>query len=362
MPGIFSISLDFELHWGGFEKWKLEISNEEFRIKNDEVLSGLQSAVDSRKSAKVKGKEGTYNQYFLNTRKVIPQMLTLFQQFKVRATWATVGLLFHEHRQQLQQHLPAIKPAYQQQHLSAYHYIEHVGIGEDEAADPFHYALSLIKLIQATPGQEIGTHTFAHYYCNETGQNTEQFRADLRAAQKAARAHGITLTSLVFPRNQFNDAYLKVCEEEGIKTVRSNPAVWYWHIDTAKESIWKRINRGVDAYLPYGKSKSFVLNTIPLAADKPFCIPASRFLRPPHARAPWLNRLRIKRILAEMTHAAQSGEVYHLWWHPHNFGAHPQQSMEELTEILKHYQYLQQKFGMQSCSMQDLLELRESLD
>ena len=48
MNGIFTISLDFELHWGGFEKWPIE----------------------------------EYRQYFLNTRKVIPEMLKLFGQYE----------------------------------------------------------------------------------------------------------------------------------------------------------------------------------------------------------------------------------------------------------------------------------------
>ena len=39
---------------------------------------------------------------------------------------------------------------------------------------------------------------------------------------------GISLKSLVFPRNQFNESYLKVCVELGIENVRSNPNNWYW--------------------------------------------------------------------------------------------------------------------------------------
>jgi hypothetical protein len=56
--GAFIISLDFELHWGGFEKWPV----------------------------------GEYEQYFLNTRSVIPAMLALFRKYEVHVTWAGVGL------------------------------------------------------------------------------------------------------------------------------------------------------------------------------------------------------------------------------------------------------------------------------
>jgi peptidoglycan/xylan/chitin deacetylase (PgdA/CDA1 family) len=344
LKGIFTISLDFELHWGGFEKWHLGISNEEFRMKNEEPST--QPPV-------------SYIQYFLNTRKVIPEMLKDFAQHEVHATWATVGMLFHENKKQLRQHEPALKPSYVNQALSAYHYIETTGIGEDEEKDPFHYALSLIKQIQQTPGQEIGTHTFAHYYCNEPGQNTEQFRADLRAAQKAAKAQGISLHSLVFPRNQFSEAYLKVCYEEGIRVVRSNPADWFWQIDRPEsESLLKRLSRGLDAYFPTGKKKSYSLASLALQGGLPLCLPASRLLRPYNPKESFLNSRKINRILSEMTYAAKNGEVYHLWWHPHNFGLHPKESMKGLRQILEHYDYLSEKYGMQSLHMRELAELR----
>lgn len=57
-----------------------------------------------------------------------------------------------------------------------------------------------------------------------------------------------------------------------------------------------------------------------------------------------------------MTRAAQRGEVYHLWWHPHNFGNYPHQSMEGLTRILNHYDHLKARHAMQSCTMSELVQ------
>src|SRR5689334_7868297 len=101
MNGIFSISLDFELHWGGFEKWRLEIPNSKIQNPGSRV----------------------YNQYFLNTREVIPKMLKLFEDHEVHVTWATVGMLLHKSKKELLENAPAIKPSYKVQNLSAYHYI-----------------------------------------------------------------------------------------------------------------------------------------------------------------------------------------------------------------------------------------------
>lgn len=324
MNGIFTISLDFELHWGGFEKW---------------ALNGRQN----------------FERYFLNTRQVIPQMLDLFEKHHVHVTWATVGMLMHESKKTLLENLPHDKPSYKIAGLSAYHYIDNVGIGEDEKNDPFHFAPTLVQQILKTPYQELGTHTFAHYYCNEEGQNIEQFRHDLKAAQRVAKTYGKNLRSLVFPRNQFNDSYLKVCYEEGITSVRSNPLDWFWKIDsTQDESMWKRLNRGLDAYFPIGHKNTYSLNSIKIRNGYPVCIPASRLLRPYNPKELTLNDLKIKRIQNEMTRAAKQGEVYHIWWHPHNFGNYPERSLNDLKKILDHFSYCQKHWSMQSLNMGEI--------
>jgi hypothetical protein len=253
------------------------------------------------------------------------------------------------------QNFPALPPTYSVRELSAYQYIESTGIGVDESTDPFHFADSLVRQIVATRHQELGSHTFAHFYCNEPGQTLEQFEADLQAAQRAAAHYGIPLSSLVFPRNQFNDSYLHVCYRAGIRAVRSNPVDWFWKIDSTRaESKWKRFNRGLDAYFPVGSHNSYRLSDIPVREGFPVCLPASRLLRPYRPSEFFLNALKIKRIQSEMTRAARLGEVYHLWWHPHNFGRHPVQSLHGLTHILEHYQQLRTAYGMQSLTMGEI--------
>jgi len=325
MKGIFTISLDFELHWGGFEKWPLE----------------------------------QYRTYFMNTRQVIPEMLRLFERYEVHVTWATVGLLFCESRDQVMTEGPVQKPSYRQPELGAYHYIAQHGIGAGEADDPFHFAPSLVRAIMDTPCQEIATHTFGHYYCQEPGQGVAQFRADLEAAQRAAAHYGVVLRSLVFPRNQFNDEYLSVCCESGITAVRSNPLDWFWQIgSTQRESYWKRLNRGLDAYFPVGTKNTYTLEQIAVRKGYPLCLPASRLLRPYRPGEGFLNNQKIERIGKEMRRAAGRGEVYHLWWHPHNFGHYPQQSIAGLERILREFAQLRDNGKMQSLHMQEVAGLR----
>jgi hypothetical protein len=261
-------------------------------------------------------------------------------------------MLFHPSRKELNQHLPDVRPTYDNKSLSAYEYIANPGIGDDESSDPLHYADTLIRRILSTPHQELASHTFAHYYCNEPGQTPEQFREDLRAAQRAAARYDRKLRSLVFPRNQFNEQYLRVCYEEGFTSVRDNPRDWFWNIQsTQHESYWKRLNRGLDAYVPVGNKNTYRLDNLQVRDGLPVCIPASRLLRPYNPKELFLNSMKIARIKSEMDRAAGQGEVYHLWWHPHNFGSWPAQSMGGLTQIVEHFSRLRDAGKMVSLTM-----------
>jgi len=313
--GKFIISLDFELHWGGAEKWN---------------LNEMQS-------------------YFLNTRKSIPEVLRLFKENNIRATWATVGFLFAKNKKQLLEFCPDNKPTYLNQKLSYYNYFDEVGENEEE--DPFHFGYSLIKQILETKGQELATHTFAHYYCNENGQNLEQFQADLKAVQAIAKENfNVKLESLVFPRNQYNSRYLETAKQEGIKIIRSNPNVWFWNKSYGKLTP---IFRALDTLWSISSSLSFKKSTI--KRNDVIELPASRFFRPYKNNEKTIQKLKMNRIKNEMTFAAKKGENYHLWWHPHNFGENVSENIKQLKDIIAHYRYLNEKYAFQSSTMGDYI-------
>jgi hypothetical protein len=315
--GRFVISLDFEINWG---------------VRDQQTLA-------------------QYGANLLGVRQAIPAMLGLFEEFGLRVTWATVGLLFFENKRDLLAHLPTVRPAYADPNLSPYLVLDQVG--ENEAADPYHFGHSLIAQIRRTPGQEMATHTFCHYYCLERGQTAEAFRADLTAARQVAREQGMELRSLVFPRNQYNPEYLAICQELGIMSYRGNESSWiYKERNEEQQSLYKRGARLLDAYLNLSGPNCHSLADI--AQRFPYNIPASRFLRPWSARLGGLEGLRLRRILSGMTHAARQGQVFHLWWHPHNFGVNIPQNMAVLRRIAEHYRHLHTTYGMESQSMGDL--------
>jgi peptidoglycan/xylan/chitin deacetylase (PgdA/CDA1 family) len=317
--GKLVISLDFELYWGVRDKMNL--------AEYGENIEGVHT--------------------------VVPRLLDLFNAYSVKATFATVGFLFFETKKDLVNNIPCIVPGYSLPELSPYTgYIN--SIGDEYKTDVYHYAPNLIKLILQHPQHEIGSHTFSHYYCLEDGQTIDEFRADLLAAQKIANRHGISLKSLVFPRNQFNDEYLSVCKELGIICYRGNEKSWLY---TAKkgsdEKLYKRACRFLDSYINISGFNCYSPNEL-FTKESPINIPSSSFLRPYNRKLRLFENLRLKRIKSAMTHAAKHGLIYHLWWHPHNFGINQHENFCFLEAVLKHYEQLNSKYNFQSLTMTEL--------
>jgi peptidoglycan/xylan/chitin deacetylase (PgdA/CDA1 family) len=295
-------------------------------------------------------KSSSQQHYFLNTRKVIPQMLEIFKENELHVTWATVGMLMNENIDEWEKNKPALLPTYQKEGVSAYGWIDKHGFSNYK--DVFHFAPDLVDKIIATPFQEFATHTYGHYYCLEEGQTPDQFKSDLEKACKLANNKGVQIRSLVFPRNQFNQLYLKICADLGITSVRSSPDIWYWEPATSS-TIWKRIFRGADAYFKIQSIQPIAFKDLLKRENLPLLLPASRLYRPWSPKIKVLNYFKMKRILNEMTFAAVHGGYYHLWWHPHNFGFHPDECINELKTIAAHYHFLKNKHGFQSLSMQE---------
>jgi len=312
--GYLVISLDFELIWGVFDK---------VLHKQKEI-------------------------YFDNTRKVIPEIINLFSEYNIHCTWATVGMLFNENFIEWETNKPNNLPNYKNTNLSAYNYGE---LNKMELSSQSCFAKDLILQIKNSSNQELATHTYSHYYCLENGQDLLSFKADLEKSISLAAAMGIELKSLVFPRNQFNKAYLKICYDLGINNVRSNPTDWYWK-DTQSTSLKNKLFRTGDAY--FGTmNKSYSIGQLKKIEGSPLSQKASRLLRP-YTSNSLLNNLKLKRIKSEMTYAARNNQIYHLWWHPHNFGNNPIENIADLKNLLEHYRKCEEKYGFGSATMSEI--------
>ena len=207
-----------------------------------------------------------------------------------------------------------------------------------------------MEQILDTPGQEIASHSYSHFYCGEAGTTPEQFAADLVCAREVAAELGVNYRSFVFPRNQVQDSYLEVLTEFGYRVYRGNPQHWlYASGHKVAGGVLGRGMRLADAYVP--------LSGPNLARPTPRAglmnCPASAFLRPWSRRLSALEPLRVRRIKQAMLAAAQAGETFHIWWHPHNFGVNIEENLAVLESILQYYRVLHDQYGMQSVCMGD---------
>lgn len=290
-----------------------------------------------------------YGRNILGVREAVPAMLSLFRRYQVRATWATVGLLLFDSKKELRKLLPELRPGYDDPNLSPYSTLER--IGDDEARDPYHYGLSLARQILDCEGMELASHTFSHYYCLERGQTAAEFRADLEASVAAGERLDARPVSLIFPRNQYNPAYLKICAELGFRAFRGNQKSWMYRgaTEAAQQSKLRRAAQLADLYLDVSGDHAFT----PERECGLWNLPASRFLRPFEYGRRRFDGWKLARIRNAMSAAAMCGKSFHLWWHPHNFGVDLQENIAFLAEILKHYGGLRERYGMESLTMQE---------
>lgn len=313
-PGSLVVSLDFELHWGVRDVYPAD---------------------------------GSYTEALIGAREAVRRLLDLFEAYGIGATWATVGFLFAESREELMAFHPDRRPAYEDSRLDPYA----EPVGESEADDPIHFAPSLIRRIRDTPGQEVATHTYSHYYALEAGADLESFRQDTQSARAIAEARGVKVQSLVLPRNQWTPSCAFVLKESGIKCYRGNQQGWMYRAEPLRsERWWKRAARLVDAHLPATRWEGTPWTDF-VRDGEPRNVPATCFLRPVGSGSRRGNERRIERIRQALTTAAERGRVIHLWWHPHNFGSQTTENLDALRVLLEHVARLQSEHGMQSLTM-----------
>jgi peptidoglycan/xylan/chitin deacetylase (PgdA/CDA1 family) len=312
MSASLVISLDFELFWG---------------VADSRTMAGYRRNIEGEWDA-------------------IPRMLALFRRYGIHATWAAVGMLMCRDYAQWREIRPAVLPGYLREQCSTYLLERHA-----REFPRLFFARPLVKRILDTPGQEVATHTYSHFYCGEQGATPEQFAADLACANTIASELGLQCRSLVFPRNQVRESFVSTLAGAGIRAYRGNPDHWlYRDGHTAPAGLAGRAVRFADSWLPLTGARTASVSATAGLVN----VPASLFLRPWSRRLHRLEPLRLKRMKDAMTAAARAGRLFHVWWHPHNFGVNVDQNLAVLERLLKHYVVLRDRYGMRSQSMADV--------
>jgi peptidoglycan/xylan/chitin deacetylase (PgdA/CDA1 family) len=311
--GSLLISLDFELFWGVHDK-------EEITHYGDAI-------------------EEVWD--------VLPEMISIFDQHDVKCTFATVGFLFANQEKELKSYFPEKKPNYSQKSFSPYRHFNNLNPNPR-----YYFASELLDLIQQSDKHEIATHTFSHYYCLEDGQKMEEFEEEIKAAISIASRKKVVLKSIVFPRNQVNKNYIPILEKNGITSYRGTEKSWFYAAEKgSKESLFKRFFRLFDSYINISGHNTY---SIKKEDTMPYNFPSSRFLRPYNPKLRLFESFRLKRILNGMEYAAKNNEVFHLWWHPHNFGRNQKENFKILKVLLEHFSSLKKLYNFESLTMEEL--------
>lgn len=315
--GTLVISLDYELMWGCCE-WSTP--------------------------------DGYGNSNVAHVPEVINRMVELFYKYGVHATFATVGMIMLKDKDEAVRMAPSKIPSYFRQEASPYarNYISQIKAEHQE----LFFASNQVRKLNAAPNIEVGSHTYSHYYCWEPGQDIEEFEADMQKAVEVAKLIGIQLKSIVFPKNQVSNKYLGVCARYGITSYRGNALKYFNEPKSKWENIKNRICRLLDAYFNVGGYTSVPYSKLE-RCEGLLNVCASRMLRPYNPRISFLECFRLKRIRNEMIHAAKKGELYHLWWHPHNFGANMDENLAFLENVLIIYKDCHKNYGMKSLTMNE---------
>ena len=300
-------SLDFELRWGMHDRLGMD------------------------RNAYLRNLEGE--------REVVPQLLSLFVQRGVRATWATVGAVACNDWDEYFRLAPP-PPSYADSRLAfdpRYADLDPHGV--------LHFAPNLVRLIPQAKGQDLGTHTFSHIFLGETGITQKDVQADHAAVTGLfGERLNVVPTSLVFPRNQV--AFLPFYLENGITAWRDNERSWYLNQIKYANHPALRALRLADALTPFWtrggrfldggtRSTLFVRVTLPEIAWK----------------------LHLAKVATEVRRMRRDS-VLHFWLHPHNVGGNLRCGMARIVQVLDTIDKCALK-GTVYASMRDLVKFSD---
>ncbi|MGH7859217.1 MAG: polysaccharide deacetylase family protein, partial [Candidatus Binatia bacterium] len=257
-----------------------------------------------------------YRRNLEGEREAVPLLLVAFAERGLRATWATVGAVACRDWTEYFSRAPR-PPRYRDQGLAV-----DPRYADLDPEGKLHFAPEVVRRILETPGQELGTHTFSHLPFREPGVTASDVEADLSAVVRLWKERcGGAPQSIVFPRNQA--AFLDVVRQCGIRIWRGNPTRWYYESNEARTNgAAVRALRLLDDLSPWSTHAS------PLEGDM---TRASLFLRLDLPAPAW--RLHVTHLRRELERL-RPGEIFHLWWHPHNVGGDLAHGIGRVREVL----------------------------
>lgn len=297
--GVFTISLDTELAWGSFDKGGVDRHGPAYR----EVPA------------------------------VVDRLCDLFERYDVSATWAFVA------------HLVSPCPGHDDAEPTVRREWLSNAPCQTGADRELWYASELLDRVRSCAvTQDVGLHGYGHLPFGRCDRRTAD--AELAAAVDVAESVGIDPVSFVYPRNDI--AHTDLLSSHGLGVYRGVDARWYER--RASASGIRKLCRFADEAL--GVTPPVVT---PVEHDGVVRVPGSQILRPNHG--PW-GRIPGNRPLTRakkgLERAAETGQMFHLWWHPFNLASDLDAMIQTLTSILDHAETLRQSGTIDVCSLREI--------
>lgn len=304
--GVFLLSIDTEMAWGG-------VHNGTYRRREPQ---------------------------YRRVRRVVERLLALMERHRISATWAFTGHLLLEHCAPVDgvKHPEIVRPAYR--------WFRGDWFDADPCADrtqaPSWYGADLLERVLACPvPQEVGCHGFSHLIVGDPGCSRQCFASELRAAQAAAAPFGMALRSFVFPRNAVG--HLDALEEAGYLAYRGVTRRWFHKLPG-----------------PLRRMGNLAEHLLPLAPPTPSPIrrgglwdlgDSQLYLHRQGLGALVPVGLRVLKAQRGLRRAAQRRALFHLWFHPFNLAVDMDALMEGLDRIFEEVARLRAEGRLENVTM-----------
>ena len=263
--------------------------------------------------------EQTYRYH--DERPHMEQLLAMLDRHQLPATWAVVGHLMLDQCAPVNgvKHPEIVRPTYD--------WFEGDWFANDPCGaatgDSTWYAPDLVARIRAADtAHEIASHGFSHIVAGDPGCSREAFSSELAAAVKVAADQGLTLRSLVHPRNRIG--HVDVLVDHGIIAYRGRPAP----TAAAANPLARLADQLVDKVA--GSERTAVR---PRPEGPIWNLPATIMFDVDSRPRTW--RLWIRQVERRLTQATRHRSLFHLWFHPHNFRDHPEASFEAFDRVCR---------------------------
>ena len=275
---------------------------------------------------------------------VIPRLRSLFDKYGIHCTWAVVGAMLCRDKEEVLSLLDK-DVVYKSWGISIMDYIK--GIKDNS----LYFFPDLIDTVKNTSNQEIGSHTFTHFYANEAGVSVEMLQQEMELSRKVLSELGVEAKTLIMPRNQVEGLDEEVLNKTGFTIVRGRGN------GPLKPKIVKKVVQFADAYLPLVK-RTYPIDII--CNGERNNVKASILFRPYLKKLGFMEPLKLWRIKLAMKKAAERGECFHLWFHPHNVANNMDRNFATLESVFKYYNHLNKKYGFRSVTMSECAALAKS--